>query len=47
MAEDAFSNTVDVYVGSLRKKIDAGHDLKLIRTVHGVGYKLSTEENGS
>jgi DNA-binding response OmpR family regulator len=38
--EDSYSNTVDVYIGSLRKKIDASFDEKLIRTVHGVGYTL-------
>lgn len=38
--EESSSNTVDVYIGSLRKKIDAGHDVKLIQTVHGVGYTL-------
>lgn len=38
--EDSYSNTVDVYIGTLRKKIDAGFDEKLIRTVHGVGYTL-------
>jgi len=47
MAEDAFSNTVDVYVGMLRKKIDAGFDKKLIRTVHGVGYTLRAEGESS
>ena len=40
MNEHASSNTVDVYIGMLRKKIDAGHDVKLIHTVHGVGYTL-------
>jgi two-component system copper resistance phosphate regulon response regulator CusR len=38
--EDSYSNTVDVYIGTLRKKIDANFDEKLIRTVHGVGYTL-------
>ncbi len=38
--EDSYSNTVDVYIGTLRKKIDAGHDEKLIHTVHGQGYVL-------
>jgi DNA-binding response OmpR family regulator len=38
--EDSSSNTVDVYIGILRKKIDAGHDVKLIQTVHGVGYTI-------
>jgi len=40
MNEEAFSNTVNVYIGMLRKKIDANHDVKLIHTVHGVGYSL-------
>ncbi len=40
MDEDSFSNTVDVYIGMLRKKIDAGHSDKLIHTVRGVGYTL-------
>lgn len=40
MDEDSLSNTVDVYVGLLRRKIDAGHAVKLIQTVHGVGYIL-------
>ena len=38
--EDSVSNTVDVHVGTLRKKIDAGHAEKLIQTVHGLGYRL-------
>ena len=38
--EESLSNTVDVYVGLLRRKIDAGHAVKLIQTVHGVGYVL-------
>jgi len=40
MAENSFSNTVDVYIKMLRKKIDAGHPIKMIQTVHGVGYTL-------
>jgi DNA-binding response OmpR family regulator len=34
------SNLVDVYVTYLRRKLDRGHDRKLIRTVRGVGYVL-------
>ena len=34
------SNLVDVYVAYLRRKVDKGHDQKLIRTVRGVGYAL-------
>jgi DNA-binding response OmpR family regulator len=41
--ESSFSNTVDAYVRLLRKKIDAGHDLKLIHTVHGHGYVMRAE----
>ena len=38
------SNVVDVYVGYLRRKIDDGQAVKLIQTLRGIGYKLSTEE---
>lgn len=34
------SNLVDVYVTYLRRKIDRGHERKLIRTVRGAGYAL-------
>ena len=37
------SNIVDVYVGYLRRKIDDGQALQLIRTVRGTGYKLSAD----
>jgi two-component system copper resistance phosphate regulon response regulator CusR len=40
MDEDSFSNTVDVYIGALRKKIDAGQSVRLIQTIRGVGYTL-------
>jgi heavy metal response regulator len=40
---DTETNVIDVYVNYLRKKIDAGHDVKLIHTVRGVGYILKTE----
>ena len=32
------TNVVDVYVNFLRKKIDKGHDKKLINTKVGFGY---------
>jgi two-component system copper resistance phosphate regulon response regulator CusR len=38
--EESYSNTVDVHIATLRKKIDAGHAVKLIHTVHGLGYTL-------
>jgi DNA-binding response OmpR family regulator len=34
------TNLVDVYVGYLRKKVDAPGEQKLIRTVRGAGYAL-------
>lgn len=34
------SNVVDVYVSSLRKKLDRGFDRELIHTVKGVGYRF-------
>ena len=40
---EGLTNTVDVYIGHLRKKIDEGHERKLIRTVRGLGYMLDIE----
>ncbi len=37
---DLTSNVVDVYISSLRKKVDAGPGRQLIHTVKGVGYRL-------
>ena len=39
---DGLSNVVDVFVAALRKKIDSKSGLKLIHTLHGVGYKISS-----
>ena len=36
----AMTNVVDVYVGYLRRKVDAPGEPRLIKTVHGVGYAL-------
>ena len=38
------SNVIDVYIRYLRKKIDEGHDKKLIHTVRGAGYVLKEQE---
>lgn len=38
---DSLSNVVDVFMGTLRKKIDKGYKMKLIHTLHGVGYMIS------
>lgn len=35
---DPGTNIVDVVINHLRKKVDAGHEHKLISTVRGVGY---------
>ncbi|HIW81751.1 MAG TPA: response regulator transcription factor [Candidatus Acetatifactor stercoripullorum] len=34
------TNVVDVYISYLRKKIDSGHETKLIHTLRGRGYVL-------
>lgn len=34
------SNIIDVYIRTLRNKIDAGFDVKLIQTVRGLGYVI-------
>ena len=39
---DAMSNTLDVIVYRVRKKIDGGREDKLLHTVVGVGYLLSS-----
>lgn len=44
MDEESYSNTVDVHIGLLRKKVDAGRSARLIHTVHGVGYTLRTPD---
>lgn len=41
--EEAYSNTVDVFIGTLRKKVDAPFREKLIHTVVGFGYVLRSE----
>jgi DNA-binding response OmpR family regulator len=40
-AFDSTTNVVDVLIHRLRRKIDHGHDGKLLHTVKGVGYRLS------
>jgi two-component system copper resistance phosphate regulon response regulator CusR len=37
---DPFSNTIEVYMNRLRKKIDGGHANKLLHTRRGEGYIL-------
>jgi len=37
------SNIIDVYIRTLRNKVDAGHDQKLIQTIRGIGYVIKDE----
>jgi two-component system copper resistance phosphate regulon response regulator CusR len=39
---DGITNIVDVYVRHLRNKVDETHERKLIRTVRGMGYTISS-----
>jgi two-component system, OmpR family, response regulator len=39
-AEDLWTNTIEVHIKHLRDKIDRPFGRHLIRTVHGMGYKL-------
>lgn len=38
--DTSYSNTVDVHIKDLRKKVDQGHEVKLIHSVYGQGYVL-------
>jgi DNA-binding response OmpR family regulator len=40
---DPTTNIVDVYMKYLRDKIDIGGQVKLLRTVRGVGYALRND----
>jgi two-component system copper resistance phosphate regulon response regulator CusR len=42
---DPFSNLIDVYVGRLRRKVDGGHDVRLLHTRRGEGYVLAIGED--
>jgi len=41
---DPFSNTIEVYINRLRKKIDGDHSLKLLHTRRGEGYILESRQ---
>lgn len=41
---DTLTNTVDVYIGYLRKKVDSRSKTKLIQTVRDFGYKISSNQ---
>ncbi|OIO15344.1 DNA-binding response regulator [Candidatus Gottesmanbacteria bacterium CG11_big_fil_rev_8_21_14_0_20_37_11] len=38
---DSMSNVVDVFVAAIRRKVDKNAKVKLIHTLHGIGYKIS------
>jgi two-component system, OmpR family, copper resistance phosphate regulon response regulator CusR len=44
LPSDTPTNVVDVYVNYLRRKIDSGHRIKLIKTVRRVGYEFGATE---
>ena len=39
------SNVIDVYISSLRKKVDRGFDRELIHTVKGAGYRFGITDD--
>ena len=41
---DAESNIIDVYVGYLRRKVDAAGETRLLHTVRGSGYVMKAED---
>jgi two-component system copper resistance phosphate regulon response regulator CusR len=40
---DTMTNVVDVYINYLRRKVDEGAPVRLIRTIRGVGYQLGED----
>jgi DNA-binding response OmpR family regulator len=43
MDEERHSNVITAHISYIRKKIDKGFDKKLIKTIRGMGYKISDE----
>jgi two-component system response regulator MprA len=41
---ESASNSLDVFVGALRRKLEAGGEPRLIQTVRGIGYVLREEQ---
>lgn len=41
---DFFINNIDVHIMHLRDKVDLPFDRKLIKTIHGVGYKMESHQ---
>jgi two-component system OmpR family response regulator len=42
-AYEGSENVVEVYIGYLRKKIDAPYGLQTLSTVRGMGYRLDAD----
>ncbi len=42
-SDTTWTNTIDVHIKYLRDKIDKPFDGQLIKTIHGVGYRLAIE----
>lgn len=42
-SEESWTNTIDVHIKYLRDKIDRPFASRLIKTVHGLGYRLETK----
>ena len=40
---EGMSNVVDVFIATLRRKIDKASKVKLLTTLHGVGYRIGVE----
>ena len=40
---DILPNNIEVYISYLRDKVDKPFSTKLIKTVRGVGYKISND----
>lgn len=45
--DESLSNTVEVFIRSLRRKVDAGFPAKLIHTLYGIGYTLRRPEGAA
>ncbi|MEO7364050.1 MAG: response regulator transcription factor [Candidatus Saccharimonadales bacterium] len=46
-SQDPWANTIDVHIKYLRDKIDTPFEQQLIKTVHGLGYKLEAPRRRS
>ena len=41
---DNLTNLIDVHIFALRRKLDDAHELKLLHTVRGVGYRIGSND---